>query len=58
MPDLQNPFFKTFDTPYSVPPFKEIEVGHFLPAIEAGIEKARKNIDAIKTNKDENISLR
>ncbi|MAM35191.1 MAG: peptidase M3 [Micavibrio sp.] len=53
MPDLQNPFFKTFDTPYSVPPFKEIEVGHFLPAIEAGIEKARKNIDAIKTNKDE-----
>ena len=35
---ISNPFFSEYKTPFQVPPFNEIKLEHFLPAIEAGIE--------------------
>ena len=45
-----NPFRKEWDTPYGVPPFGEIEDGHYLPAIKKGILERRADIDAIINN--------
>jgi peptidyl-dipeptidase Dcp len=45
-----NPFFKEWKTPYETPPFNEIKVEHFLPAIEEGIRIEKLEIDAIINN--------
>ena len=45
-----NPFQKSWDTPYGVPPFSEITEAHFMPAIKAGILEQRAEIDAIANN--------
>ena len=29
-----NPFLKKYETPFEVPPFDQIKLEHFLPAIE------------------------
>ena len=38
--------------PYGAPAFDKIKEGDYLPAVEAAIEQARANIDAIKSNAD------
>jgi peptidyl-dipeptidase Dcp len=45
-----NPFFKTFDTPFNVPPFDRIKVEHYLPAYKEGIKRSQEEIDAIVDN--------
>ncbi|MCE1198743.1 MAG: M3 family metallopeptidase [Marinilabiliales bacterium] len=45
-----NPLMKPFNTPFQVPPFDEIKLEHFLPAIEAGIKANQAEIDAIVNN--------
>lgn len=47
-----NPLLQLSDLPHYAPDFSKIEEGHYLPAIEASIEIARGNIDAIKENTD------
>ncbi|MBC8403183.1 MAG: M3 family metallopeptidase [Candidatus Marinimicrobia bacterium] len=47
-----NPFFAEWDTPFQVPPFQRIETDHYLPALLAGIEKQRTEIEAIINNPD------
>lgn len=47
-----NPLFSVFNTPYQTPPFSQIKNEHFKPAIENGIDKARKEIDLIIANKE------
>lgn len=47
-----NPLLTPSDVPNMAPAFDKIREEHFLPAVEAGIEEARKNIAAIKANKD------
>src|SRR5665647_2815048 len=42
-----NPFFREYKTPFQVPPFDEIKLEHFLPAIEAGIVQHNLEIEAI-----------
>lgn len=42
-----NPFFKEYKTPFQVPPFDEIKLEHFLPAIEAGITQQNTEIEDI-----------
>ena len=42
-----NPFIEGWDTPYGIPPFDKIEIGHYMPAIEAGIEQHNAEIQAI-----------
>jgi peptidyl-dipeptidase Dcp len=47
---VENPLMKPFTTPFQVPPFGEIKLEHFLPAIEAGIKVNLAEIDAIVNN--------
>src|SRR5512136_2209396 len=46
-PAADNPFFQDWKTPFGVPPFDKIGTGHFLPAIQEGIEQHRGEVDAI-----------
>ncbi len=45
-----NPFMEEWDTPYGLPPFANIENGHYMPAIKKGILELRADIDAIVNN--------
>ena len=51
--DMNNPFFKEYTTPFQVPPFNEIKLEHYMPAIDAGIADQIAEIKAITDNKDE-----
>ena len=31
---MDNPFLKPYETPFEVPPFDQIEIEHYLPAVE------------------------
>lgn len=46
----QNPFLIEWNTPYGIPPFADIQVEDYIPAIEAGIEQQNKEIDEIVNN--------
>lgn len=48
----QNPFFSVSTLPYQTPPFDQIEEQDFLPALQAGIEEKRQEIEAIALNSD------
>jgi len=48
--ESENPLLKEFNTPYGVPPFSQIKEEHFLPAIKAGIEIEKKEIESIAKN--------
>lgn len=49
----ENPFFTEYNTPYGVPPFDQIKFEHYKPAILAGLEEGRKEIDAIVNNPED-----
>jgi peptidyl-dipeptidase Dcp len=51
--DMKNPFFTEWTTPYGVPPFNEIRIEHYLPALQEGIKQHEAEIDAIVTNSEE-----
>ncbi|WP_432978053.1 M3 family metallopeptidase [Dactylosporangium sp. CA-233914] len=42
-----NPFFAPSELPYQLPPFDRIEVDHYLPAFERGMEEQRAEVAAI-----------
>ena len=51
----QNPFIeafekRTFQTRDEAVPFDRLKLEHYIPALDYGIEKARKNIERIKNN--------
>ena len=48
-----NPFFTEYTTPFGVLPFDKIEVAHYKPAFEKGMEEQKKEIDAIVNNPEE-----
>jgi len=48
----QNPFFSVSTLPYQAPPFDQIEEQDFLPALQAGIEEKRQDVEAIALNKE------
>ena len=48
----ENPFLTEWNTPYGIPPFDEIVVDDYLPAIEAGIAQQEKEILAITSNQE------
>ncbi len=50
---MENPFFKEWTTPFGVPPFDEIKVKHYVPAIKEGIKQQEAEIDAIVANTEE-----
>jgi peptidyl-dipeptidase Dcp len=45
-----NPFMDEWTTPYGVPPFANIENGHYMPAIKKGILELRAEIAVIAGN--------
>lgn len=51
--DMNNPFFSEYKTPFQVPPFNEIRLEHFMPAIEEGILQQTAEIKAITDNPQE-----
>lgn len=50
--DMNNPFFSDYKTPFQVPPFNEIKLEHFKPAMEAGITEQLAEIKAITGNNE------
>lgn len=48
-----NPFFSVYETQYQTPPFDLIEIEHYMPAFEKGMQEQVKEIDAIVSNKEE-----
>lgn len=49
----ENPFMSAYDTPYETPPFDKIEYDDYLPALKAGIEQKKAQIDSITANPEE-----
>ena len=47
---MNNPLLKDFQTPYDSAPFSIIKNDHFLPAFEASIKEAKKEVDQIVAN--------
>lgn len=48
----ENPFLTDWNTPYGIPPFQKIQVDNYIPAIQAGIEQQKKEIEDIVNNQD------
>ena len=46
----QNPFFRGWNTPYGIPPYDEIRVTDYIPAIEEGIRRQEACIEEIVFN--------
>ena len=42
-----NPFLEEWKTPYGIPPFEKIRFEDYIPAVKAGIEAQRAELDAI-----------
>ena len=51
--NMENPFFKEWNTPFGVPPFDQIKNEHFRPAFAEGMRLHKKEIDAIVNNPEE-----
>lgn len=49
---MTNPLLQISNTPNKAPDFPVYKIEHYMPAVEAAIEEARANIDALKNNKD------
>ncbi|HLW07893.1 MAG TPA: M3 family metallopeptidase, partial [Marinilabiliaceae bacterium] len=50
--ESDNPFLSEYKTPFGVPPFDEIKVQHYQPAIEAGIQEQNREIEQIISNEE------
>ena len=49
----ENPFYREYSDKYGAPPFEQIKVEHFMPALLDGIAQQQKEIEAIVNNADE-----
>ncbi len=47
----KNPFLEPYETKYEIPPFEKIKYSDYLPAIKAGIEEQKQEIEAIVNNR-------
>ncbi|MDO4510576.1 MAG: M3 family metallopeptidase [Bacteroidales bacterium] len=43
----ENPFLAPYTTQYGIPPFEQIKIAHYLPALEEGIRQHNEEINAI-----------
>ena len=46
----ENPFLQPYTNEYGIPPFDKIKYEHYLPALKAGIEQQKAEIEAIVSN--------
>lgn len=49
-PSVSNPFFTEYATSFGVPPFDQIEIAHYKPALLKGMEEQAKEVEAIVNN--------
>jgi peptidyl-dipeptidase Dcp len=49
---MNNPLVQKFDTPFEVPPFEQIKLEHYLPAVKYAIKEHEKEIDSIVTREE------
>ena len=49
-PEAANPFFAEWKTPFGMPPFREIQDAHFLPALQEGMARHAKEVADIANN--------
>lgn len=49
---MENPLLKEFNTPEHTAPFSQIKVEHYLPAIKALIERQKKEIEEITSQRE------
>ncbi len=49
--ETKNPFLNPYTTKYGIPPFDQIKVSDILPAIKAGLEEQKENINNIVRNR-------
>ena len=49
---MNNPLVQKFDTPFEVPPFEQIKLEHFMPAVKYAIKEHEKEIDSITNNEE------
>ena len=49
---MSNPFFQDYNTPFGTIPFSKINIDHYVPAVNKGIEEAKAEINAIVNNTD------
>lgn len=49
--ERQNPFMAPYTTPYSIPPFDQIQYADYMPAIREGIKEYKQEINAIIRNR-------
>jgi peptidyl-dipeptidase Dcp len=47
---VTNPFLSEYSTPFGAPPFDEIEIDHYLPAFDSGLEAQESEILEIVDN--------
>ena len=47
-----NPFLTEWDTPYGIPPFEQIQIKDYIPAVKAGIEAQQQEIAAIVASQE------
>lgn len=47
----ENPFLQPYTTKYEIPPFEQIRISDFIPAIKAGIAEQKQTIDNIVRNR-------
>jgi peptidyl-dipeptidase Dcp len=47
-----NPLLAEWNTPHQTPPFQQIKHEHFIPAIDATLKEAKKEVDVIISNTD------
>ena len=45
--ERKNPFLSPYENEYQIPPFDQIQVSDFIPAIKAGIKQQQENIRSI-----------
>ena len=48
--DASNPFFTEWTTPFGVPPFEQIKLEHYRPALDSGFVAHNAEIEAIANN--------
>ena len=47
-----NPLLKDFNEPFGTIPFNELKIEHFVPAVDAAIDEAKAEMDAVIANMD------
>jgi peptidyl-dipeptidase Dcp len=49
---IDNPFLKTYQTPFEVPPFDKIDTTHYMPAFLEGMKQQKSEINALTSNRE------